>query len=304
MKQIVKVNTHPRPLDSDYDYHVPYIGNNYDQSEHVTASYLSEFRRHVDLDKTVYLVGRGEPVSRHIAVKKIIEKQYTDIVIDPLGNNYTNTDPLFTNAYTTVARPASFAVKELADKYLEYYPVLTKFSQRYTYENHSRDHGYFATGQRFWYQYGEDMPVAPGKEHKELYEIFDKLFQQLVAVLKTPMETIGLTEPHLRSKLMFRLNHSPPGALIDNLIVNRHADNSIVTVWMYQSQPGGYIDYGQEFEQQPTPFETLHNVDQEILLMPGIDYCDQTGCATPATFHKVCEMVTDHRVSLVAFVKN
>jgi hypothetical protein len=86
-------------------------------------------------------------------------------------------------------------------------------------------------------------------------------------------------------------------------VVNRHVDNSIVTAWIYQDRPGACIDQGQEFEELAVPIENIHDIGTELLLIPGLDYCDQTGCATPATFHSVRELVIDHRVSLVAFLK-
>jgi hypothetical protein len=302
MKNIVRVNIHPRPTSRDYDYHLPHIGNNYNQENTTSESYLSKFINHIDPSNTVYLTSCGEPVSRLIAVKKIIENHYNDIVIESPGSTYTTPDPLFNNGYTVVSRQAIDADK-LAKKYLEYYPVLQKFSQRYTYEYHSRDHGYFNASNRFWYQYGRDMPEAPGVEHMHLYKIFDTVFEQLVNTLKTSMQTIGIDESMLRSKLMLRLSHNPPGVRIDNLVVNRHVDNTIVTAWVYQDHPGAYIDHGQEFEEQAVPIENIHDIDTELLLIPGLDYCDQINCATPATFHSVRELVIDHRISLVAFIK-
>ena len=303
MKRVVRVNIHPRPTSLDCEYHLPYIGNSYNQSEHITESYLSEFLRHVDPSNSIYLMGCGEPQSRHLSVKKIIENHYSDIIIEPMGKGYTNPDPLFTNGYTTIAKPAGFNAAELSDQYLEYYPLLQKFSQRYTYEHHSRDHGYFNADKRFWYQYGEDMPEAPSPEHLHLYTIFNRLFEQLITALLPSMQKIGLDETALRSKLMLRFSHNPPGVRIKNLVVNRHSDNSIATAWLYQDRLGGYIDQGQEFEEQAVPIEEIHNIETEFLLLPGFDYCDQTGSATPSTWHSVRELVVDHRTSLVAFIK-
>ena len=303
MKRTVRVNIHPRPASLDYDYHLPYIGNSYNQSTHITESYLVDFLNHVDPNSRVYLTGCGEPTSRHLSVKKIIEDHYSDITFEPMGTGYANPDPLFTNVYKTIAKPPGVDVTELSRQYLEYYPVLQKFSQRYTYENHSRDHGYFNADKRFWYQYGEDMPTAPSPEHKHLYTIFGRLFEQLITALKPSMELIGLDEKMLRSKLMLRFSHNPPGVRIKNLVVNRHCDNSIVTAWIYQDRPGGYIDHGQEFEEQAVPIDTVYDNTTELLLLPGFDYCDQTGSATPSTWHCVRELAVDHRTSIVAFIK-
>ena len=303
MKPTVRVNIHPRPRSLDCDYHLPYIGNSYNQGEHITESYLVEFRKHVDPNSRVYLLGCGEPTSRHLSVKKIIEDHYSDIEIEPMGTGYTNPDPLFTNGYTTVTKPAGVDAAELSRQYLEYYPRLQKFSQRYTYEHHSRDHGYFNADKRFWYQYGQDMPAAPSPEHKHLYTIFDRLFEQLITALTPSMEAIGLDEKMLRSKLMLRFSHNPPGVRIKNLVVNRHCDNSIVTAWVYQDRPGGYIDHGQEFEEQAVSIDTVYDNATELLLLPGFDYCDQTGSAIPSTWHSVREIAVDHRTSLVAFIK-
>jgi hypothetical protein len=302
-KRIVRVNTHPRPINADYDYHIPYIGNVYNQKEHVADQYLLDFTKQIDTNATIYLVGCGEPSTRNIVAKQCIKSKYHDVIIDPITNSYTNNDPLFTDVYATIPRPTDFDVDKLAKQYLEYFTILPKFSQRYNYEFHSRDHGYFAAGKRYWYQYGEDMPLPPSAEHENLYKKFSQIFDQLVDTLLPSMKMIGLNESKLRSKLLLRLSHNPPGARINNLVVTRHVDASIVTAWIYQDQLGAYIDYGQEVEESAVPIETVHDSGKEILLLPGLDYCDQTSSSTPATFHQVREIVVDHRVSLVAFVR-
>jgi hypothetical protein len=86
-------------------------------------------------------------------------------------------------------------------------------------------------------------------------------------------------------------------------LVNRHGDNSIFTAWVFENQPGGHIDFGQEHEHNPCAIETVFDSQQQIMVFPGFDYCDQARCMTPATFHSVKKTTNQHRVSVVAFLK-
>jgi len=291
-------------MHSNYDLHLPYFGNSYNQSSHGTQRYLSEFLDKIPTDHSVCLVNNGEPVSRSVAVKHIIEKHYSTVIIDSSSTLYNSVDPVFKNGYAVVPTPDAFDASQLINVYLELYQNLPKFSQRYSYKFHDRDHGYFDSVKRHWYQFGQEMPRAPNPAHQELYIEFQKLFDQLVDILEPVSSKIGMSVDVLRSNLMFRLNHNPPGSIfVDELLVNRHADNSILTAWVFENQPGGFIDSGQEHEEHACSIDSLFDKHKQIILFPGFDYCDQAQCMTPATFHGVKKTTDQHRVSLVAFLK-
>jgi len=300
----VRVNVHPMPMHSNYDLHLPYFGNSYDQSSHGTQKYLSEFLDKISTDHSVCLVNNGEPTSRSVAVKHAIGKCYSNIIIDSSAPLYRLPDPLFENGYATIPKPQSFDCRPLIDLYLSMYDRLPQFSQRYTCKFHDRDQGYFDAVKRHWYQFGNAMPPAPSPEHQQIYTEFQKLFEQLIDILTPVADKIRMTIDDLQSNLMFRLNHNPPESIFeDNLLVNRHADNSVLTAWLFENQPGGFVDAGQEHEEHARAIDSLFNKHEQIMLLPGFEYCDQAQCMTPATFHGVKKITDQHRVSLVAFLK-
>lgn len=300
----VRVHTHPRPVDHNYDFHLPYFGNSYDQPAHGTQSYLKEFLKRIPTDNSVCLVSNGEPTSRCVAVKHIIEKAYPNTRIESAPPLYHQPDRVFQNGYKIVPTPQELNAKGVVELYLELHQKLSKFSQRYTYQFHDRDHGYFDSVKRHWYQFGQHMPQPPDQYHSQMYQALQLLFDQLVVLLEPVTWDMGIDQSTLRSNLMIRLNHNPPNSLFDNeLLVNRHADNSIFTAWVFENQPGGYIDLGQEHEQGACAIESLFDSQKQIMLFPGFDYSDQAKTMTPATFHSVRKTTDQHRVSIVAFLK-
>lgn len=299
-----RVGIHPRLPTGNFDYHMPYSGNSYNSSKHITKSYLEKFQELFPSDTEIVLANQGESVSRYVSVKHILDGYFKSVDIELATDRYNKTDPIFGQGFATLTRPPELDVAPLIDYYLENYQHLTKFSQRVTYLNDSRDYGYFDAVKRFWYQWGSDMPEPPDHLHAELYTKFHIMFESLIRSLQPITEQIGMTEDRVRQNLMFRINHNPPGSiLIDNLLVNRHADSSVLTAWLYQNLPGGYFDLGQEHAVNTTAIEDAHDTTTEILVIPGFDYCDQATCMTPATFHSVEQLTDKHRVSVVAFLK-
>jgi hypothetical protein len=300
----IRVNIHPRPKDTDWDISIPYHGNSYNQSKHVLDEYLDQFLVSIPTDRSIVLVSNGAPVSRQIAVKNIIESRYPSIEIEPTYN-HSNPDPIFSNRYVVVNRPKNFIDTNLLEFYLENWTEMEEFSQRYEFESHSRDHGYFHAVRRKWYQWGELMPVAPSIVHQKMYHLFQELFVQTIDILETVLRPISLSRDLIRQGLMFRLNHNPPGSGWDGKLVNRHGDNSIVTAWMSQTHPGAIIDFGQQTPINPTPINKLYDVSSGIMVFPGFDYCDVSQSSTLATWHSVEQSNSnEHRVSLVAFLKH
>ena len=299
-----RVNIHPRPDSDDWDTSIPYHGNSYNQSQHVLDAYLNQFLDQVPTDHHVVLISNGAPISRQIAVKNIIGSRYASIEIEP-SHDYSNHDPIFSNHYITIGKPQRFDDIGLLEFYLEHWPEMTEFSHRYEFASHSRDHGYFHAVQRRWYQWGELMPDPPDEIHQQMYMMFGDLFSQTADMLVEVLEPISWSRERIREGLMFRLNHNPLGSDRDGLLVNRHGDNSIVTMWMAQTHSGAEIDFGQEAPIDPTPIDYLYNISEGVMIFPGFDYCDIGRTATPATWHRVKDTgLNEHRVSLVAFLKH
>lgn len=298
----VRVNVHPRPSRKDWDLHLPYVGNSYDQKYHVQQSYLSEFKSKISTDQSVVLINNGEPVSRQLAVKKILENDYPDVIIDQQDSCYKPTDAIFKeSAWSVIPNTLNGLDQQLIEYYLKHYLDLTLFSNRYQYQFHDRDHGYFKAVKRFWYHAGKEMPAAPDKYHETMYTMFDNIFQLLIGYLKEL--PLSLTKDQLADNLMLRLNHNPPGSGNNRELVPRHVDNSIVTLWLHQSHPGAYVDFGQENITNQTKIVDLYDQQKEIFMFPGVDYCDHTKTMIPATWHGVINDDDCHRVSLVAFLK-
>jgi hypothetical protein len=300
---VVRVNVHPRPVTTDCDYYIPYHGNSYSQTSHGTDSYLSNFVAVVPPGSAVELISDEYHIGRLVTLKKILSVKYRDIKLTHLSTECLPTELLFEKNYAVVKRPLNLDAGALIRYYLSVQPVLTEFSQRYTFQSHARDHGYFTNVKRYWYQYGNQMPTAPTAEHKKLYELFDELFEPMVNVMKNFLSHTTLTRQDIEQGLMFRLNHNPTDSAVDSQLVNRHADNSIVTAWVGQNHSGALVDQGQEHEVDSSPIESLHNINQEIILFPGFDYSNVAGTATPAAWHTVKNSDNVNRVALVAFLK-
>lgn len=297
----IRVNAHPR-YTIDSAVHIPYIGNSYNQNQYVADSYIDKFT--FPDDGQIELITHGEPASRYIQAKQILSKKYSNIVINESTPLYHGPDLLFSDGYMILPTRQQLNVKKLVDVYLQVHPALQEFSQRYTYKFHDRDHGYFGFVKRFLYQYGIDMPKALSNEHQRLYNEFYILFEQLIDILKSSAKIIGINEDTLRTNLMIRINHNPPGSIDDTaMLVRRHVDNTIMTAMIYQNFPGAYIDQGQEQELNSQPVENLYHMQEEILVFPGFEYCDQAKCMTPATFHTVRDINNNDRASVVAFLK-
>lgn len=301
MNKVVRVNVHPRPCSTDWDFNIPYHGNSYNQEQHVHESYLQAFLDQIPTNSHITLTSNGEPLSRQIAVKKIISRAYDNVDIDSRDACYRRQDPIFKKPWIVEQRPSDFNDQEIVDYYLRNHQQLTLFSNRYQYQHHSRDHGYFQAVKRYWYQWGIDMPQAPNTYHEHMYSMFSQLFESCVRYLcGLPL---GMPKHQITQNLMFRLNHNPPGSEVNQHLVPRHADNSVVTLWLYQSHLGSFVDTEQEDCNDIIPLADLHNPQQEFVVFPGFDYCDQLRTMTPATWHGVVNHDNVDRVSLVAFLK-
>lgn len=298
----VRVNVHPRPSHQNWDLHIPYHGNSYNQKNHAEESYLKKFLDRVPTSDRIILVSNGEPSSRQIAVNHILSKKYQSVEIETIKACYARPDLLFQDKhFLTITRPPELDDKQVIDYYLEYHRYMTRFSRRYDYEYHSRDHGYFPAVKRSWYQFGDNMPKAPDMFHSEMYVRFRQVFELLVELLSDI--PLSLTKQTIRKNLMLRLNHNPPDSEIDGFLTPRHADNSIVTLWLYQNSPGAKIDQGQQSSINETAINDLHDPTKEIIMFPGLDYCDQQQTMIPATWHSVINHSNNDRASLVAFLK-
>lgn len=300
---MVRVNIHPRPVTTDCDYYLPYHGNSYNQTRHGTDSYLSSFLSIIPANCEINLVSDEYHISRLVTVKKILSPHYNNINLTHLDIHDLPNESVFKTNHAVVPRPPELDSAKLINYYLSVQPYLTEFSERYTFSTHSRDHGYFTNVKRYWYQYGQQMPMPPTLEHRILYKLFQELFEPMVNLMSQFLSATDLTQTDIEQGLMFRLNHNPIGSGLGDQLVNRHGDNSIITAWIDQTHTGALIDHGQEQELDLTPIESLHHATDQILLFPGFDYSNVSGTATPATWHTVKNNDHVNRVALVAFLK-
>ena len=300
---VTRINIHPRPVTTGCDYYLPYHGNSYNQTRHVVDSYLSSILAVIPVDTNIELISDEYHNSRLVTVKKILSTQYQHIQLTSLDTSAMPPDGAFRKNYAVVKRPPALSAAPLIQYYLSVQSTLTEFSQRYAYQSHSRDHGYFTNVKRYWYQYGKSMPAPPTPEHRILYDLFQEMFDPLVDLLLEFLSHTSLSRQDIENGIMFRLNHNPRGSALEGQLVNRHADNSIVTAWIDQSHSGAILDQGQEEELDPTPIESLHDPEREIIVFPGFDYSNTSNTATPAGWHTVRNNNEVNRVAIVAFLK-
>jgi hypothetical protein len=210
---------------------------------------------------------------------------------------------LFKEGYNTCS------IKDLQDdckKLIDYYILVYKNLPKNVQQKGDVDilYGFtekYKTG-AYWYHYGNKMPATDDSRHKHIYNQFENIFQKIV---KSFESRLGWNEQDIKEQLILRLNHNPPGSHSPNSkkekkFMDLHWDNSVLTSWAYTTHPGAYIQIANEM----IPIEKLYDSFKEMLLIPGIDYCDAFETMTKPTLHHVEDQTKmEDRIGLVAFIK-
>jgi len=289
------VNIHTVP-EGEYDANIPFLGDVY--------AYASNFVSRIkDLKSDIVLVNNGEPNTRLESAREMLSRNGISSIIKYKTSKYHKEDMLFKEGYNTCSiEDLQNDCKKLIDYYILVYKNLPKNSQ----QQGDADilYGFTEKGRTgaYWYQYGNKMPTTNDVRHKQIYKQFENIFQKIV---KSFALKLGWNEQNIKEQLILRINHNPPGSYNpyskkENILLDSHWDTSVLTSWAYTTHPGAYIQIANEM----IPIEKLYNSSKEMLLIPGIDYCDAFETMTAPTLHHVKDQTKmEDRIGLVAFLK-
>jgi CYTH domain-containing protein len=74
----------------------------------------------------------------------------------------------------------------------------------------------------------------------------------------------------------------------------------VLTGNLYKTEPGLNIRVNGKM----VPVEDFYNQEQQTLIIPGVDYCDEFETMADPTWHEVVDReITQDRASIVAFLK-
>jgi hypothetical protein len=289
------VNVHPNPQ-GDFDINLPFLGEAYGRNDYISSI--------INLGPGVTLTSNGEPNTRLESAQKLLIKKGIPVTVKIKSPRYNKEDLIFKNGYATCPTDSlQEDCKKLVDYYISVYKELEQFSQQqkdidifYGFKSKENNPG------AYWYQYGKEMPQTNDLKHLEMYRQFEKIFQE---VKKSISAKIQWKEKEVEEQLMLRINHNTPNSWSPYIeekktLTISHWDTSILTTWVYVTHPGAYL----EINNKTIPIEELYNDKKEMLMIPGIDYCDSFETMTEPTLHCVEDQTNaEHRVGIVAFLK-
>lgn len=285
----MRVNIHPEPI-GNFDINLPYISAVY------LGNYVRKFQNLGTTDIT--LVNNGEPSLRLYAAQSFLEQHGIKTKLDLLPARYHGPDQLFNGQRYTTMPGAVPGCQKLVEYYLTVYKHLEENVNQLA--NADIFYGFKKANHLHWYQYGLAMPDTTCTMHQQIRELCDRVFWSYVQLLGN---FLGYTKEDISDRLLLRLNHTRPGHYRDpikKIFIGGHWDTSVITGSLYTSHPGQTIQVNDKM----TPVEQFYGQEQEILLIPGMDYCDEFNTMVEPTWHEVVDSCDNQdRVSIVAFLK-
>jgi len=288
----VRVNIHPEPI-GEFNFHLPYISSVY------LKDYAEPFKKFQRLGITdIILVNNGEPSSRLYSAQSYLAQHGVKTEIESLPARYTKPDIIFSGQQYTTIPGAVPGCRELLEYYLGVYHELDENINQFA--NTDIFYGFKKYGHLYWYHYGLTMPATTCSMHRRIREMYHDVFRSYA---KSLCEFLDYTEQDVADRLIMRITHTSPGQYRypdKKIFVGVHVDTSVITGSLYTNHPGQTIQVNDKM----IPVETLYNQEQEILLIPGMDYCDEFETMADPTWHQVVDReITQDRASIVAFLK-
>lgn len=290
-----RIHVHPCPAHTKFDHHVPFFGAVYDRD-----TYADRIAALIGLDAKIVLVSNGEPSQRLELAAGALRSHFPDLEIDNMPDRYALEDGWFRDESYVVCKKQPQDYQSLVDYYLSVYHDLPHCQQG-PIENFR---GFHFKRNMFWYHYGQGMPEVNNAEFETLARMIDPVWRQTAQVLQDEIDALGIHH-NVQDNLVLRINHTEPGSKFDpNHLLPMHLDTSCLTAWVWTSHRGAEIGSDQKGTIS-TPVEKLFDQEHELLIIPGLDYCDMSASMKPATWHCVKSPAIDqHRVSIVAFLKS
>jgi hypothetical protein len=285
----MRVNIHPEPI-GDFDVNIPFISSVY------LKDYVEKFQNLRTTDIT--LVSNGEPSLRLHAAQTFLKQQGIDTKIQSLPARYNGPDTVFNGQGYAVIPGTVPGCQKLVEYYLAVYQQLEENVNQLA--NADVFYGFKKFNHLHWYQYGLAMPDVACPVHLRIRDMCHDVFWSYVQSLG---EFLHYTQQDIADRLLLRLNHTRAGQYRDpvkKIFIGGHWDTSVMTASLYTNCPGQRV----RIDDEMTPVETFYNQEQEIFLIPGMDYCDEFETMTEPTWHEVVDCSNDQdRVSIVAFLK-
>jgi hypothetical protein len=292
----VKIHVHPRPAHNDYDHHVPFYGVVYNKD-----TYQQDVQQLVPTpDTEIILTSNGEPEQRLQLAFNMLKLHFDHVTINNQPACYDNDDGVFLDQTFVNLPKASKNFQAIVDHYLATYQTMP-FVQ---HGDPTAFRGYNKKNKQIWFQYGRDMPGVDNSAYKILNQLLEPVFLDLIQCLKKTFCSAFDVE----NNLLLRLNHSQPNSGTDfdqRFFLLPHLDTSIVTAWVWTSNPGAMI-YQDSAGNGCVDVQQLYDQNHQYCIIPGLDYCDFSSSMKNATWHGVQNQNLNqhqHRVGIVAFLK-
>jgi hypothetical protein len=286
------INIHPEPI-GKFNLNLPYI----------SAVYLKNYQEpFIKLRKAgitdITLVSNGEPPSRLHMAQSYLSQHGVDTNIELLPARYSKPDLVFNGkGYVTVPGPVP-GCRDLVKYYLDHFQQLDENVNQL----HNTDifYGFKKFNHVRWYHYGTAMPETACPIHLRIREMYHSVFWSYTRSLS---DFLGYTQDDIADRLILRINHTTPGQYrdpVNRIFLTQHWDTSVMTGNLYKTHPGLNIRVNDKM----VPVEEFYDQDQETLLIPGIDYCDEFETMSDPTWHEVVDRgISEERASVVAFLK-
>ena len=144
------------------------------------------------------------------------------------------------------------------------------------------------------------MPETACPLHLRIREMYDGVFWSYA---KTLSDFLEYTKQDVADRLILRMNHTVPGQYrdpVNRVFLPQHWDTAVMTGNLYKNHPGLNI----QIDGKMVAVEDFYDQEQETLIIPGIDYCDEFETMSGPTWHEVVDRtITEDRVSIVALLK-
>ena len=290
----MRVNVHPEPV-GKFDIHLPWKFYCNDSGPRYAESFIKLQKAGVT---DITLINNGEPATRLQVVHDYLTERGIETTIELPPARYDKPDRILNGHGYAVVPGAVPGCRELVDYYLDVYQQLDENINQMS--NLDIFYGFKKVDPLHWYHYGLNMPETVCPLHLRIREMYSGVFWSYVQILS---DFLAYTKQDVADRLILRMNHTRPGQHRDpgnRIFLPQHWDTAVMTGNLYKNYPVLNI----LVDGKMVAVEEFYNQEQETLVIPGIDYCDEFETMTEPTWHEVVDRCDNQdRVSVVALLK-
>lgn len=315
----LRINIHPSPEIKNFDIHLPYVAapfrNQSKKARHGQQVWVQNLLLAIGDAKKICLCNNGDPQSRldmtRLAIAKYAPNIEVEIEKSLNPDRYQHPDLLFSNHSSYAVVPNQLdkhSVKEALNFYLENFNQFEISSIRIN----DRDHGYFPYNNMMWYTFGKAMPETNNQYNIIMNRMLANIWKEINNICYKLFEDFNIPKCQVEDNLNVRIVHNKPNDTPDDgYQFFKHVDGSLITGWLYEITAGAKIGIWKdclqsEPETKMVPIQNLYNQDsKDLLLIPGLAWCDYNDNSTSATWHEVQieDDFKNHRVSMVFMLR-